>query len=178
MTTIVETCWGSRAIDDTPYWHLVGASWLFYNNVRVGKGALLSVSAGIEAEPHIRNAHTPYSLARLTDGKEALFEDIRRTRYPHCPSRLKTLYVFDDYSLVQRALNEWFSNQNMTVHECRLLVGSVIHKTDTNWLNTWPDEWPVSAQKYWEGQLSNNPFPEVLVHGALYFPGWESFPNA
>lgn len=106
MTTIVETCWGPRPIDDAPYWHLVGLSWLFYNNARVGKGALLSVSAGIEAEPHIHNAHTPYSLARLNDEKEVLFEEVRRTRYPHCPSRLKTLYVFDDYTLVQRALTE------------------------------------------------------------------------
>ena len=101
MTTIVETCWGPRPIDDAPYWHLVGTSWLFYNNVRVGKGALLSVSAGIEAEPHIHNAQTPYSFARRDDAKEALFEDIRRTKYPHRPPRLKTLYVFDDYSLVQ-----------------------------------------------------------------------------
>lgn len=178
MTTIVETCWGPRPVDDTPYWHLVGASWLFYNNVRVGKGALLSVSAGIEAEPHIQNAHTPYSLARLDDEKEALFEEIRRTKYPHCPSRLKTLYVFDDYALVLRALNEWFQNQNMTIHECRILVGSVTHKVDTGWLNSWPNEWPVAAQRYWEGQLSDNPFPEVLVHGSLYFSGWESFPNA
>lgn len=59
-----------------------------------------------------------------------------------------------------------------------MLAGSVIHRADTNWLNSSPNEWPVAAQKYWEGQMSNTPFPEVLVHRALYFPGWESFPNA
>lgn len=174
MTTVVETCWGPRQIDDAPYWHLIGISWLFYNNVRVGKGALLSVSAGIEAEPHIHNAQTPYSLARRDDAKETLFEEIRCTRYPHRPSRMKTLYIFDDYSLVQRAQMEWFPNEKKIVHECRVLVGSVTHKADTTWLNALPNQWTVNAQKYWEGVMTAAPFPEVLVHGAIYFPDWES----
>jgi hypothetical protein len=175
MTTTVETCWGMRQIDDQPYWHLVGTPWLFYNNVRVGKGALLSVSAGIEAEPHIHNAHTPYSIARRDDAKEALFEEIRRTRFPHRPSRLKTLYVFDNYSLVQRALSEWFPKQDKIVYECRILIGAITHKADTVWLNAFPHQWSVNAEKYWEGAMTEAPFPEVLVHGAVYFPEWESF---
>lgn len=178
MTTIVQTCWGPRQIDDAPYWHLVGTPWLFFNNVRVGKGALLSVSAGIEAEPHIHNAHTFYSLTRRDDAKEALFENIRRTRFPHRPSRLKTIYVFDDYSLVQRALAEWFRNEEKIIHECRILLGSVTHRADAAWLNASPDQWAVNAEKYWEGAMTEKPFPEVLVHGALYFPAWESFNDA
>lgn len=178
MTRIVETCWGPRPVDDTHYWHLMGASFLFYNNVRVGKGALLSVSAGIEAEPELKNAHTPYSSSRLNDQKEALFEGIRRARYPYCPSRLKCLYIFDDYELVQRALAEWFPNDEKAVHECRIIAGSVIHKADANWLNAVPDQWAVAAKKYWEGEMSDAPFPEVLVHGALYFPGWQEFPSS
>jgi len=178
MTTIVETCWGTRPIEDKPYWHMVGTPWLFYSNVQVGKGALLSVSAGIEAEPHIHNAQTPYSFARREDEKEELFEKIRQTKYPHCPSRLKTLYVFDDYALVQRSLTEWFPNENKTVYECRVLSGAVIHKADAVWLNSFPHEWVANAENYWGGQMSENPFPEVLVHGALYFPGWEHFPDA
>jgi hypothetical protein len=178
MATIVDTCWGPRPIDDAPYWHLVGAPWLFFNNVRVGRGALLSVSAGIEAEPHIHNAQTPYSSAGCNDSKEALFEEIRRTRYSHRPSRMKTLYVFDDYSLVQRALMEWFPNKNKTVYECRLLLGSVTHKTDTVLLNALPNQWAVNAVRYWEGAMTDTPFPEILVHGALYFPEWESFDDA
>lgn len=146
--------------------------------MRIGKGALLSVSAGIEAEPQIHNAQTLYSLARITDTKEALFEEIRRTRYPHRPPRLKSLYVFDDYALVHRALTEWFPTAKKIVYECRILVGAVTHKADTNWLNCLPNQWTVNAQRYWEGEMSDAPFPEVLVHGALYFPSWESFPTA
>jgi hypothetical protein len=179
MTTIVETCWGPQAIDDAPYWHLVSIKFpclpIFYNNVSVGMGALPSVSAGIEAEPHTHNAQTPYSIARRDDEKEALFEDIRCKRFQHRPSRFKALYVFDDYSLVQRALSEWFPNEKKIVHECRILLRSVTHKADTVWLKASRDQWAVNAEKYWEGAMTAMPFPEVLVHGAIYFPGWESF---
>ena len=178
MPTIVNTCWGPRPIDDQPYWHLVAKGGFFYNNVRVGKGALLSVSAGIEAEPAIENAHTPYSLSRLQDGKEKVFEEIRQTKFPTRPPRLKSLYVFDDFALVERALKEWFTNEPKIPHECRLLIGAVTHKADAVWLNANPEQWRENAVKYWEGAMTASPFPEVLVHGALYFPDWQKFPAA
>lgn len=178
MTTTVETCWGPREIGDEPYWHIVDRRSFFHNNLRVGRGALLSVSAGIAAEPHLHNAHTPYSLTRRDEEKEALFEKIRLERYPHRPSRLKTLYVLDDYSLVTRALTEWFPDEKKEVYECRLLLGSTTHKADTLWLNAPQEGWLASAEKYWEGVMTDTPFPEVLVHGALYFPEWESFSDA
>lgn len=178
MSTIVDTCWGPRPIDDQPYWHLISPSGLFYNNVRVGKGALLSVSAGIEAEPIISSAQTPYSFARLTDEKEAVFEELRQTKYPTRPPRLKTLYAFDEYRLVDRALKEWFPGGQKIVHECRLLLGSVIHRADTAWLNCSSNMWQEYAEKYWQGVMGRNPFAEVLIHGALYFPDWESYSPA
>jgi len=178
METIVETCLGPKSINDEPYWHLVGASYIFYHNVRVGKGALPSVSAGIEAEPHLQNAHTPYSLNNINNGKENLFEKIRQTSYPHLPSRLKTLYVFDDYSFAVRAQSEWFPNEKKTILECRIFTCSVTHKVDSTWLITPSNQWPDAAQKYWKGEMSDTPFPEILVHGVLYFPNWEEFPNA
>jgi hypothetical protein len=90
---------------------------------------------------------------------------------------LKTLYVFDDYSLVERALAEWFPRERRVVHECRLLAGSITHKADTAWLNAQPIEWASNAESYWGGATTQNPFAEVLVHGAIYFPCWESLDN-
>jgi len=178
---IVDTCWGPREIDEKPYWHIVPThgmnAMLFYNNVRAGKGALLSVSAGIEAEPHLENAHTPYSLSRMNDEKEALFENIRINKYPERPSRLKTIYLFDDYSLVERALNEWFKDESRAVHECRALANSITHVADTNWLNCYQNEWEICAEKYWSGSMSDKPFPEIRIHGAVYFPEYETFPD-
>lgn len=178
MPTVIQTCWGPQLIDDQPYWHLVSPGVFFYNNVRVGKGALLSVSQAIEAEPAIANAQTPYSATRLYDPKEAVFEEIRRTKFPKSPQRLKTLYVYDDYALAHRALTEWFSGSPKIIYECRILLGSVLHRADTVWLNSQPNEWEESAEKYWQGIMTPNPFPEILVHGTLYFPNWESFPMA
>jgi len=177
--TIVDTCWGPREIDEKPYWHLVPPSGtyadIFKNNVRVGKGALLSVSAGIEAEPHLENAHTPYSLSRRDDKKEKVFEEVRQKSFPMCPSRLKTIYVFDDYALVERALKEWFSKEPKMVYECRIMTGSITHRADTTWLNCSSEQWVNCAYKYWSGEMSNDPFPEVRVHGVLYFPKWVEF---
>lgn len=178
MATLVNTCWGPQPIDERPYWHLTSPGSFFYNNVRVGKGGLLSISQAIEVEPVIAAAQTPYSADRINDPKEAVFEEIRRTKFPKCPPRLKALYVFDEYALVERALKEWFPQAPKIVHECRILLGSVIHKADTVWLNSHPNEWNESAEKYWQGIMTPSPFPEILVHGALYFPDWESFPFA
>ncbi|MBC8462319.1 MAG: hypothetical protein H8D67_30485 [Deltaproteobacteria bacterium] len=178
MTTLVETCWGPRQIDDKPYWHFVSPSSFFYNNVRFGKGALLSVSTGIQAEPGIEKAQTLYSLSRTHDEKEKVFEEIRQTGFPACPPRLETLYVLDEYRFVERAQKKWFLNDPKEVHEYRILIGSITHRADTVWLNSLPEQWRDYAQKCWNGEMSQNPFPEVLVHGALYFLDWETFPSA
>ena len=181
MVTIVETCWGDRPIDDKKYWHLVPvgstSADIFKNNVCVGKGALLSVSAGIESEPAIHSAQTPYSLTNINNPKEKTFEEIRQQKYPMLPSRIKSLYIFDDYNLVERAMNEWFSNESKAIHECRLLVGSISHKADTSWLKCMEHQWEEYANYYWSGAASNSPFHEVLVHGVIYFPDWKQWTN-
>lgn len=178
---IVDTCWGPRGIIDKPYWHLVPTqgsnAMMFYNNVMVGKGALLSVNAAISAEPHIENAHTPYSFSSLGDGKEEVFEKIRKREFPTQPSRMKSIYLFNDYSLVERALTEWFQNAPKSAHECRVLVNSAIHIADTAWLNCLPNDWEACARRYWGGLMSDHPFPETIVDGAVYFPEYKSFPS-
>ena len=141
----VDTCWGPRKVHDNAFWHLVpatgGNAKMFYNNVRVGKGALFSVSAGIEAEPGIEQAQTPYSITRIYDEKERIFEEVRITRFPTRPSRLKTLYVFDDFQFVERAQSAWYSDEPKVAHKCHLLVGSVTYRADTFWLNSHQNKW-------------------------------------
>lgn len=178
---IVDTGLGAREVSEKQFWHLVPAvgpnAMMFYNNVSVGKGALPSISATIRSDPNLENAQTPYSFSRLGDSKEAVFEKVRKDNFPTRPSRLKSIYLFDDYSLVERALTEWFSNENKTVHECRVLIGSAIHKADTAWLNCASNAWEECANKYWEGMMSVSPFPEVIVDGTVYFPTYETFPK-
>lgn len=149
---------------------------MFYNNVRVGKGALLSVSASIQIDPNLEAAQTPYSFARMNDEKERAFEEIRQQYFPTAPPRLKAFYVFDELKLAERAKAGWFLNDPKDAHECNVLTSSVVHRADTIWLNYRQDQWSDYARKYWSGTMSANAFPEVLVHGALYFPRWREFP--
>ncbi|MDE3021721.1 MAG: hypothetical protein KGI54_07650 [Pseudomonadota bacterium] len=176
----IDTCWGRRKIHEKPYWHLVStqpsAGLTFYQNIRVYKGVMPTISALIKAEPHLENAQTHYSYAKINDEKEKLFEKVRQDKYPALPSRLKTIYLFDDYALVERALKDWFENDPRNVHECRILVGSNTHKADTEWLNCHQNEWEQCSHKYWNGIMSPNAFPEVIVDGVIYFPNYTSFP--
>jgi hypothetical protein len=52
-----------------------------------------------------------------------------------------------------------------------------MHKADSLWLNARAEQFEENAEKYWEGEMTESPFPEVIVNGALYFPDWESFPT-
>jgi hypothetical protein len=45
-------------------------------------------------------------MARLSDVKEAVFENVRRAKFPDRTQRLKALFVFDDRALAERALKE------------------------------------------------------------------------
>jgi len=93
---LVTTHFGPTAIDETPYWHLVGGpgAFMFHNNVRVNKGCLFSVSAMVASGLH--GAVTPYSVAHRDREKEQLFERVRAESYVALPSRLGALFVFDD----------------------------------------------------------------------------------
>lgn len=175
MVSIVKTYWGERLIDDRPYWHLA-SPFPFYNNVRCGYGEVHSISATIAANPALTQAQTAYSAGRGDDAKESIFEEVRRARFSTLPPRLKSFFVFDDKALADRANAEWFKNENRAVHECRLVLGSIIHKADAKWLEAPSEHWKESAEKYWSGGLSDSPFPEIIVQGYLYFPDWKEFP--
>lgn len=179
MVSIVDTCWGKRQILDDKYWHIVPSSGqfsvVFKNNVYFGKGALSTISAAILAEPEISNAQTPYSWTKRNDKKEKVFEEIRSKYFPNRPPRLKSIYVFDNYTYVEKAMNTWFSSEDKTVYECRVILESVIHRADTTWLNCPENQWESCAKNYWKGKMSKDPFPEVIVHGAIYFPDWNEW---
>ena len=173
--TSIVTTFRPCLVHDRPYWHVVSPHGFFHHNVRCGRGELVSVSA-IAADPNLKNAQTPYSSARLADPKDAVFEKVREANFPERPPRLKALFVFDDVAIAERALEEWFPNEQKLVHECRIVCGSNIHKADALWLNARVAQFEEHAARYWQGEMTESPFPEVIVNGALYFPGWESFP--
>ncbi len=174
-TSIVTTFRGPCVVRNRPYWHVVSPHGFFHRNVRCGRGELASVSF-MAADPNLQNAQTPYSMARLSDFKEAVFENVRDAQFPNRPPRLKALFVFEEVALAEHALQEWFSKEQKLVHECRVLCGSNIHKADSRWLDAPVEQFEGNVARYWEGEMTESPFPEIIVNGALYFPGWERFP--
>lgn len=180
MPSIINIHSGFKlSILEQPFWHLVQAeyAWVFHNNVRVGCGALASVSALIHADPSMAGGRTPYSFSRRDDSKERLLERVRSERFAALPTRLKSLFVFDDCSLVERAQHEWFSDSPKLVYECRVAEGAITHRADAQLLNAQSDGWEENANLYWSGSMTAQPFPEILVRGTLYFPNWQSFPT-
>jgi hypothetical protein len=177
MPSVVATCWGPTPIGDVPYWHLAAPSPFFYKTVKAGMGGLLSLEAAIAAhDPSFCNPGRPRPAIVAPDLRESIFEEVRQALNPKLPSRLKSLHVFDDHALVERALKERSANEQQASHECRLIEGSVIHKADAAWLNADESQWRESAEKYWHGLMTHTPFPEILVLGAVYFPDWQGFP--
>lgn len=81
------------------------------------------MTAMIAGDPALDNAQTPYSMSRLNDGKEAAFEAARVAINPALPPRLKSLYVFADRALAERALAEWFPGETKQILECRVVRG-------------------------------------------------------
>jgi hypothetical protein len=127
-------------------------------------------------EPGLSEAVSHYSFAKLGDPKEAVWEGVRRQSFAHLPSRLKSFYCFENIDLADRAAKEWFGNESRTPLELRITTAAVMHRCDAKLLETTADDWPGSADRYWKGEMTNQPFPEIIVDGPVYFPGWEQFP--
>lgn len=124
----------------------------------------------------VAGAVSPYSLLNRQPEKEEFFESIRKAQVGDLPPRLGALFVFDDYALVEKAQEDWYKGEERPVYECRLWVASSSLKADARWLDARREDWPDAARKYWAGEMSDDPFPEIVIKGALFFPDWENFP--
>ena len=87
--SIVTTFRGPRIVYNRPYWHLASLNSVFYHNVQCGRGELASISCAIAADPGLENAQTPYSMARLSDVKEAVFENVRQAKFPRSSTKIE-----------------------------------------------------------------------------------------
>jgi hypothetical protein len=158
------------------YWHLMPTTGgLIRNNARVGKGVVWSVSA-IALLPGLSRAVTHYSVGATAKPKELFWEQVRAESYPALPSRFKSLYCFETRDFADRAARDWFGNEVRIPLELRIATAAIIHRCDAMLLERPETEWKQSAERYWNGEMTDSPFPEMLVHGAVYFPDWEQFP--
>jgi len=184
-----------------PYWHLTPARGSFLlNNAHVGDGICWSVTAfrrkpalgqaieslGLSLSELLtfRRCRTRRRLARLHALLHAItqvrivcqenaWERTRQLVDKNFPSRQHALFLFDDEGMADRARQTWFPNENRLLVETRIVVGARVHRADSLWLNCHPLQWGKNAERYWRGEMTADPLPEILVDGAVYFPGWK-----
>ncbi|HLZ06262.1 MAG TPA: hypothetical protein VKR55_29435 [Bradyrhizobium sp.] len=156
------------------YWHLTPPKGLLLHNAKLGKGVIHSISS-IAEQPDLDKVVSPYSIAKMNDPKETLWENIREGSFPLLPSRLKSFYCFESHELADRAAREWFGSEARIIIEARLAHNARIHRCDAKLLEAKQDQWHVNAERYWKGEMTQSPFPETIVHGAIYTPAWETF---
>jgi hypothetical protein len=180
---LVETTRGRIEVSESRYWHVVPTVglWasLFFNNVRVGRGELFSVSVLSQAGEDTANASSGYGGKTREDAKEQEFERVRRERFHGKPSRINAIFVFDELHFAETASVRWFSAEPRIILDARVADGSLTHRGDATWLDRAElGDWEECALAYWNGDLTDDPFIEVVVHGRVFFPRWEEFPRS
>jgi len=145
---------------------------MLINNARVGQGICYSMSVINRDAP---DAVSLQSLKGRTDAKEIAWEAARASGAPSLPTRNGAFFLFDDEDLAVDRSARWFQGQQRLLVRARIVVGSTVFRGDAEWLHVdEPEQWPDRARRYWSGEMTETPSPEVLVHGALYFPDWQT----
>ena len=157
------------------FYHLADPESTLLWNARLSEGLVPSVSLTATVEG-LENVTTLYHVGSVQDPKELVWEDIRQVEFPCLPSRRKALFLFDELNVARLAQKVWFPNETRYLLKSRVVLRSLVHRADTRWLDTYEHQWQSAARKYWAGVMTDDPFPEVIVHGMAYFPGWKEPP--
>ena len=157
------------------FYHLAYSESTLLWNARLSEGLVPSVSLTATAEG-LENVTTFYHAGSAQDPKELLWEEIRQVEFPYRPSRRKALFLFDELNVARLAQKVWFPNETRYLLKSRVVLPSLVHRADTRWLDTYEHQWQSAARNYWFGVMTDDPFPEVIVHGMAYFPDWKEPP--
>ncbi|WP_315722744.1 MULTISPECIES: hypothetical protein [unclassified Bradyrhizobium] len=158
------------------YWHAFLPGGLLKHNARAGNGVVSSISFLVSNG--LEKAVSPFYAGRWNDKKEVFWEDVRLRAFNTLPERLRAFYCFESRELAERAIREWFAGKELfarEILELRIAETARLHRCDAQWLEVPDEQWQSSAEAYWEGKMTANPFPEVLVDGEVYFPSWQTF---
>jgi hypothetical protein len=158
------------------FWHLVHPGLgLVLNNAFLAEGLCTSISL-MQRLPGGEGITSPYAIRAVTDEKEQIWEDARREHHQNLPSRIGAIFLFDDKDLAERAMRHWFPQERRLMVPARIVQGALIHRGDSRWLDGERGRWRDYAARYWAGEMTSDPLPEVLVDGHVYFPGWREPP--
>lgn len=166
------------------YFHLVDLNapegQIFLHNLKLGRGKLTSISLTCEIEKN-SGFQTKYSASCLLLGnnkeKESTWEEVRKKSYPSLPSRMKSLYLFDNEELAITKNKQWFDSKRVII-KVEVAKGSTIHKADAIWLDCNTSQYQVHAENYWAGNTTPSPCWEILVHGVVQVIDWHNLPKS
>jgi len=158
------------------FWHLVHpTAGLVLNNAFLGEGFCSSMSV-ICRMPGLEKVGSPYGFKAKVDDKEQTWERVRTSEYPNLPSRCGAFFLFDDRQFAEQLRDRWFPGEDRIIVSVQIVEGSRVHRADAKWLDATPDRWEENARRYWSSEVTTDQRPEVLVDGAVYFPGWRDRP--
>lgn len=159
------------------YWHLAHPTAGFLlNNVAANEGICWSISE-IRKTPGLEKAASPYSSKFfMGDKKEIVWGQVRINVNPRLPSRNGAIFLFEDEEMALTIMAKWFPTELRHLLEVRVVRDSSILRCDSKWLDCNEDQWKKNAFHYWSGNMTSDPIPEILIEGAVYFPGWQRKP--
>jgi hypothetical protein len=157
------------------YWHLTHDGGVLPHNVFISEGFSLSISA-VNLLENMAEAVTLYGAGARFADKEKAWEEIRKAEFPALPTRINALFLFETKELAQRATADWFGNDNRPLVRAQLVDGSPIFRADAKWLDgATSNNVKDRARKYWLGEMTPDPMPEIIVCGLVYFPDWQQW---
>lgn len=161
-------------LNQTFYHAIDPADELFCHNVKIANGRIIAVSFLKAGDPNLVGALSPYQAFTRERPKEKVFESIRLEEFQNCPSRLGSIFVFDDLDLANKANATWWHGKRIIL-PTNVIEARSISRYDSKHLDTSAHEWEDAARKYWSGILTAAPTPEILVDGIVQLYGWEPY---
>jgi hypothetical protein len=175
MTSTVTTHWNGATYQLRPekYWHGVRSDSHLLHNVHLGEGVTHSISFHRKNGEH---AVSPYGFVRGPSPKETSWDETRKAIAPDAPTRVHALFLFDEERIARDIVATWFVGEDRTLLKARVDLKAKILRVDARWLDAHEPQWTANASRYWRGEMTADPRPEIIVEGAVYFPDWRDPP--
>ena len=118
---------------------------------------------------HVNKLNLFYDIDKCNFIWEFIWEMVRYTEFPDEPSRMESLFLFEDKETSQEFIDEFHEGEPFEIAEVGL-DNPKVYKYDMSWFTLADGEQTLEevvkfARKYWSGVASNNPVWEYLYQG-------------
>lgn len=155
------------------FWHAPSDGLLLWN-ARLRKGWTCSVSSIVDTSGS-EDFTTPYAALHKDREREAVWERVRQEGFSELPSRMKALFLFKSREDGERANATWWAGENRLLIPVLVPVASKLHIADSKHLDTSIHHWESNARRYWNGEPTDDPHMEVILHGAAWIPNIDRY---